>query len=254
MLSFKGKRALVTASTKGMGLATALKLMELGANVFICSRSEKRVSELIKKYNFKGTTCDLSNPSSVFELAKRVKEEFKGVDILVFNTGGPPPGGLELDLSEWDRSFNLLLKSAVILLKELLPSMIERQWGRVIFITSVAVKCPVPELLLSNSIRIGLLGLLKTLTYHYSKYNITFNAILPGYILTDRLKQVIEARSRASQKRFEEILKEMEDKVPIKRVGRPEEVANVVAFLASDMSSYVNGALIPVDGGLINCL
>ena len=254
MLSLKGKRALVTASTKGMGLATAMKLKDLGAEVFICSRNEKRVNDLIINHGFKGTRCDLSDPSSVFELSEKVKEELGGVDILVFNTGGPPPGGLELSLEEWDKSFNLLLKSAVILLKELLPYMVERKWGRVIFITSVAVKCPVPELMLSNSLRIGLLGLMKTLIHHYSKYNITFNAILPGYILTDRLRQVIEVRSKTEGRAFEEVLKEVEEKVPLKRVGKPEEVANVIAFLASDMASYVNGALIPVDGGLIDCL
>ncbi len=254
MLSLKGKRALVTASTKGMGLASALKLKELGADVFICSRNERRVNEVIKKYGFRGTVCDLSDPDSVYDLSKKVRDDFNGVDILVFNTGGPPPGGLELELEEWDKAFNLLLKSAVILLKELLPDMIERKWGRVIFITSVATKCPVPELLLSNSIRIGLLGLMKTLTHQYSKYNITFNAILPGYIMTDRLKQVVKTRSRNWGMDEESVIRELEDKVPLKRIGKPEEVANVVAFLASEMASYVNGALIPVDGGLINCL
>ncbi len=255
-LGIRGKGALVTASTKGIGFAIAKRLLEEGAKVFICSRKEENVKkalEALSRYGeVSGTVADLTRREDRERLVREAEEALGRIDIFVFNSGGPPSKPFsDTTLDDWELSYKLLLESAVHLTKLVLPKMVERGWGRVVYVTSVAIKMPIEGLVLSNAVRIGIAGLMKTLVREYAGKGVTFNAVLPGYTLTDRMKEVLMKRAELEGKRFEEVLKEMAERIPLKRFARPEEVADAVVFLASERASYVNGVALQVDGGLI---
>ncbi|UXD21121.1 short-chain dehydrogenase [Ignicoccus pacificus DSM 13166] len=255
-LGLRGKRVLVTASTKGIGYAVAKKMLSEGAKVFITSRSEENVRRALESLEeigeVYGIPADLTVREDRERIVKSAREALGGIDIFVFNTGGPPPKAfLDTTLEEWEHSYKLLLESAVHLTKMILPEMLDRGWGRIVYITSVAIKMPIEGLVLSNSIRLGIAGLMKTIAREVSGKEVTVNAVLPGYTLTDRMKEVLESRAKREGKTFEEVVEEISESIPLRRLAMPEEVANVVAFLASEAASYVNGAFVPVDGGLI---
>jgi len=255
-LGLNGKRVLVTASTKGIGFAVAKKFLEEGSSVFITSRSEENVSralKLLSEYGeVYGTVSDLSVMEDRERLVEEVGKVLGGIDVFVFNTGGPPPKPfLQTELEEWEHSYKLLLESAVHLTKMILPEMLDKGWGRIVYITSVAIKMPIEGLVLSNSIRLGIAGLMKTIAREVRGKEVTVNAVLPGYTLTDRMKQVLMSKAEREGKRYEDVVEEISESIPLRRLAEPEEVANVVVFLASQAASYVNGAFVPVDGGLI---
>jgi len=253
-MGIRGKAALVTAASKGMGKATAMGLAAEGARVLMCARTEADIKAAADDVRAKtgaeviGMMADVTKKDDVERLVKRAEEAFGGVDILVANAGGPPRGDLDQMTDEqWYGAFETTVLFVVRLIRGVVPSMKKKKWGRILTIQSVSVKQPVPGLLLSNAVRPGTAGLVKTLSEELGKHNITINVVCPGKILTDRLLGGVK-QSGLSRDDF--VTKAGQD-VPLGRVGTAEEFANVMVFLASERASYVTGTAIQVDGGLI---
>jgi 3-oxoacyl-[acyl-carrier protein] reductase len=253
-MGIRGKAALVTAASKGMGKATAMGLAAEGARVLMCARTEADIKAAADDVRAKtgveviGMVADVTKKEDVERLVKRAEEAFGGVDILVANAGGPPRGDLDQMTDEqWYGAFETTVLFVVRLIRGVVPSMKKKNWGRILTIQSVSVKQPVPGLLLSNAVRPGTAGLVKTLSEELGKHNITINVVCPGKILTDRLLGGVK-QSGLSRDDF--VTKAGQD-VPLGRVGTAEEFANVMVFLASERASYVTGTAIQVDGGLI---
>ncbi len=174
------------------------------------------------------------------------------MDVLAYNTGPPRPGTFtELSDADWDNGVELLLMNAVWLAKRLLPGMERKKWGRLVFITSTTLRQPIPNLVLSNTVRLSLAGLSKSLAIEYGGKGITSNGIMQGHILTDRQREIAEDVSRRTGKPVDDVMEQALVEVPLGRYGTSEEVGHLVAFLASDKASYINGAMIPIDGGMI---
>jgi len=258
-LELEGKAALVTASSKGIGFGVAKVLASEGCKVAICSRSTDSITrakdQIVREtgnrevYAF---SADLTAKEDIERLAKNVVEKLGGVDILAYNTGPPTPGTFsDLTESDWDYGVKLLLTSAVGLAKQVVPGMERKKWGRLIFITSTTLRQPIQNLVLSNTVRLSLAGLSKSLAIEYGGKGITSNGIMQGHILTDRQKEIAEDISRRTGKSMDDAMKQALAEVPLGRYGTPEEVGCLVAFLASDKARYVNGAMIPLDGGMI---
>ncbi len=257
----KGKTALVAASSKGIGKAVALAFAEEGCNVVICSRTK---NDLINTANeIKNKTgneplwivCDVSRIDDIETIYKAASKQFGTVDILVNNSGGPIAGYfMELSEKDWADAFGLLLMGTIRLTKLVLPGMISRRWGRIINITSLSVVQPVDALMLSNSLRAGVTGFAKTLSNEVAKYNITVNNVAPGYTLTNRLYDLAVKQAKEKGKSHEEILVDMAKEVPMNRLGKPEEIASTVAYLASASAGYLTGSTIHVDGGVVKGL
>ena len=248
-LGLVGKNALVMASSKGLGKGVAKELAKEGANVAICGRDddalERTMNDLITigTGRFIKVKTDLSMAEDRKRLVDTTLSEFGSIDILVTNGGGPPLGTFEShEIEEWRKTFTMLLESVVDITQRCLPSMKENQWGRIVTITSQAIKQPVKGLILSNSVRASLLGLVKTLSLELGPHGITVNNVMPGYTNTDRLKNLMAQRPMMASA--------VED-VPLGRIGEVEEFAAMVAFLASERASYVTGVSVPVDGGWI---
>lgn len=244
------KGALVMASSKGLGKAVAAELANEGCNVVICGRNGvtlKNTSDEITSES--GRECyyvqgDITLQNDRKRILSYSKSKIKSIDVLVTNSGGPKPGSFDdHDNEDWRDAYSLLVESTVSMIRGVLPDMKEQKWGRIITITSQAVKQPVEGLILSNSIRSAILGLVKTLSIELGKHNITVNNVLPGYTLTDRLETLIRQRGTS--------LDNISANVPLKRVGLPNEFAAAVAFLASEKASYITGVSLPIDGGWI---
>lgn len=248
-LGLKGKVAFVGASSDGLGKAVALELAKEGAHLIICGRNEERLASAEREIGGIGDgsvlaiQADLSKHSDRKRLIKSSLSAHDSINIVVTNTGGPPTGKFEtLEKEEWDQTYELLLASAVDLIQGFLPSMKKQAWGRIISITSQAVKQPVENLILSNSVRASVVGLTKTLASELGSYNITINNVMPGYTETSRLAKLIETTPSFAN---------AVDEVPLGRFGGPEEFAAAVTFLASARASYITGVSLPVDGGWI---
>ncbi len=257
-LGLKNKVAIVAAASQGLGRAAAVALAEEGAQLVICSRREKEITEAAKEISSQtgvqaiGIAADVTKPADIKKVVRMAKEQFGTVHVLVNNAGGPPTGSvLDLTDQDWDKGFNLTMMSMVRLTREVLPMMQQQKWGRIVTITSFVAKQPVNELILSVSLRPGIHGLSKILSNQFAQYNITVNSVCPGNILTKRQEEL--NRGRAAQKNvdLEEFLKEAAKLIPTERMGRPEEIGSVVAFLASEKASYINGVSLLVDGGLV---
>lgn len=256
-LGLKGKVALVTAASKGMGKACATTFAAEGARVAICARTEADVKAVGDEIRAKtgaevlAMRCDVTRAADVKALVARTVETYGGVDVLVANAGGPPRGGLdEMTDEQWHAAFDVTVVSVVRLVREVLPSMRARRWGRILTIQSVSVKQPVDGLLLSNATRPSVAGLMKTLVPELGRDNITFNVVCPGRIMTDRFL----GGARQAGLPVDEYVTRSAADVPLKRIGTPEEFASVVAFLASERASYVTGVAIQVDGGVVRGL
>jgi 3-oxoacyl-[acyl-carrier protein] reductase len=258
-LGLKGKVALVTASSKGIGLGVAKVLAQEKCRVIISSRNsdsirtarEKIVRETGNNDVF-GFTADLTSKSDIETLAESAEDKVGPVDILAYNTGPPKPGTFaELDETDWSDGVKLLLTSAVELAKSVVDGMVKKRWGRLIFITSITLRQPIGNLLLSNTVRLSLAGLSKSLATEYGPKGITSNGIMQGHILTDRQTQIARDVSRRTGVSVDDAMKRNLADVPLGRYGTPEEIGYLVAFLSSDKASYINGAMIPIDGGLI---
>jgi 3-oxoacyl-[acyl-carrier protein] reductase len=256
-LGLRGRTALVTASSKGMGKACALGLAAEGARVVMCARTERDVMAAADEVRGRtgaevvALAADVTRAADVKALVKRALDAFGGVDVLVANAGGPPRGAFdELTDEQWFGAFEVSLLSVVRLIREVLPGMRQRRWGRIVTIQSSSVKQPIPGLDLSNAVRPGTAGLMKTLATDLGRDNILVNTVCPGRILTDRLL----GGARQAGLSPEDYARQVGADVPLGRVGTPEEFANVVVFLASERASYVTGVALQVDGGLIRGL
>lgn len=254
----KDKTVLVTASSMGIGKAVAELFSEEGCKVAISSRSKENLiataRELKERYNIEPfwSVCDLNKLKDIENTFNAVIKHFGNVDILVNNCGGPVPGLFqELEEDDWNSAIEQVLLSAVRFSKLVLPGMMANGWGRIINLTSISVKQPIDNLMLSNSIRAGVTGFTKSLSNEVAKFNITVNNVAPGMTLTRRLYELAVVEAREKGKSHEEVLVEMAKRVPLNRLARPEEIASVVVFLASKQASYVTGVTIQVDGGYV---
>ena len=253
-LGLKGKVALVTAASKGMGRACAMQFAAEGARVAICARTEADIKKVAEEIRGKHGTevlaarADVTSAADVKAFVGRTVDTFGGVDILVANAGGPPRGGIEeMTDEQWHAAYEATVVSVVRLIREVLPSMRARKWGRILTIQSVSVKQPVDGLLLSNATRPATAGLMKTLVPELGKDNITFNVVCPGPIMTDRFL----GGAKQAGLPVEQYVQRAGATIPLGRVGTPEEFANVLVFLASERASYVTGVAIQVDGGVV---
>ena len=251
-LGLKNKVAFVAASSEGLGKAVALEFAREGASVIICGRNPETLEIAKKEIQSAGNgkvisiTGDLSIEADRASMISKSLKESETIDILVTNTGGPPTGKFEeLVQEQWDKAYQQLLASTTDLIRGFLPGMKKQNRGRIISITSQAVKQPVDNLILSNSIRVSVVGLMKTLANELGQYNITVNNVMPGYTQTSRLKKLIEHNSSIAN-----VTKE----IPLGRFGKPEEFAAAVAFLASERASYITGVSLAVDGGWIKSI
>ncbi len=255
MFRIEGYRVLVTASTKGIGKGIAKVLLQAGATVTVSSRSrenvERAVNELSKLGTVYGFVADLTKRGDVEALVQKAAEAMGGIDSLVYVTGPPRPGMFsEISEEDWDYGIRLLIKSAIWVTKEALPYIRSSGRGSIVYVTSVAVKEPIPNIVLSNTLRIAVHGLAKSLSRELAPH-VRVNAVLPGHIMTDRAIQLAEDLAKRTGKTPDEILAERAATIPMKRLGKPEDVGYLVAFLISPYASYITGASIPVDGGLL---
>lgn len=251
-LGLTNKVAFVAGSSEGLGKSVALELAKEGAAIIICGRNPETLEISKKEIQAVGNgqvlsvVADLSEAADIERMIATVLKEHESVDILVTNTGGPPAGKFEeLKQETWDKTYTQLLVSATRLIRGFLAGMKKKKWGRIIAITSMAVKQPVENLVLSNSVRASVVGLMKTLATELGPYHITVNNVMPGYTQTSRLRKLIE-----SDPSFAAAIKE----IPLGRYGQPEELAAAVAFLASERASYITGVSLAVDGGWIKSI
>lgn len=261
-LGLENKIALVLAASKGLGFACAQALYREGANVVICSRSEDNLISAQKKIRniesrkvenrFHYVVADLKNEDQIKHLVEETIKEFGTINILVHNAGGPPSEPISnITKKDWQNSINLNLLSFIRITDLVIPHMQKQKHGRIIAITSVSVKQPLQNLALSNTTRLGVVGYAKTLANEYAKDNILVNVVCPGPTLTDRMKELINKTIQETGKSQKEVIKTWTDQIPLGRLGNPEELANLVVFLASERASYMTGTVIQVDGGFV---
>jgi len=260
-LGLQGRVAIVAAASKGLGRAVAEELAREGASVAICARTapelEKTAVEIQKSTgrDVFHQVVDVTNPAAISQFVAAAEERFGRIHICVTNSGGPPSKTfVDTNPEDWRAAVDLLLMSTVFFAKETLPRMQKNKWGRFITITSSAVKQPVDGLLLSNSIRAAVTGLARTLANEYAVHGITVNNVCPGYTRTARLDNLAGTICARTGAKPEAVFADWTRQIPAARIGTPQEFAAVVAFLASERASYVNGTSIAVDGGMIRSL
>lgn len=256
-LGLKGKNAIITGSSQGLGFAVAEELAREGANVLICGRNDDTLEAAKTKLSEHGTkvvgvTADISRPEGIDHVLTMADAALGHVDILCMSTGGPPSGNFaDVTPEDFTRSANDLIESLVRLIKGVVPDMQERKWGRVLAVTSMSAAQPVDNLILSNTMRAGITGLMKSLANEYGRDGLTFNALMPGFTETGRMESVLRNAADAKGISYDAAKDAAMQDVPLKRVGQPEEFAALAAFLASERASYITGTSIPVDGGYI---
>lgn len=261
-LGLKNKVALILASSKGLGLACAKGFYEEGANVVICSRSEENLNQAMAQIEANESissenrvfpiVADLLYEDQIENLMEKTLKEFGKVDILVHNAGGPPSAPIDkISKQDWSNSIDLNLRSFIRITDLVIPIMKKQGSGRIIAITSVSVKQPLNNLVLSNTTRLGVVGFAKTLSNEYAKHNILVNVVCPGPTLTDRMKELIHKTVKDTGKSYEEVEKIWIEPIPLGRLGKPEELANLVVFLASERATYITGTVIQIDGGFV---
>ena len=260
-LGLRGKVALVAASSQGLGRAIAEELAAEGAAIVMCARGETRLRQAAQEVaaatgaQVVPVTADVSKPGDIRRLAETALGSFGRIDVVVTNSGGPPPGTFESTGPEaWQAAVDVLLTSAVELIRAVLPGMKERRFGRVLNVTSISVKQPVENLILSNALRAAVTGMARTLASEVAPYGITVNNLLPGYTRTERLSELAESAARRDGTAPAEFYARLERDIPAKRLGEPRELAALCAFLASERAAYITGQSIAVDGGWIRGL
>ena len=260
-LGLKGKVAIITASSRGIGRATAEAFASEGARVALCARTAADVTRAADEIRARtgaqvlAVRADLTKAEDIQDLVRRTVDAYGTVDILANNAGGPPAGSFDdMGDAEWQAAFELTLLSTVRLVRAVIPHMRRAGGGAIVNLQSSSVKVPLDNMILSNSIRTGVIGLAKSLSLELAKDNIRVNTVLPGSILTDRLRQMLVLQSQKSGQSVEEIQRLREAKIPLGHLGKPEDMADMIVFLASDRAKYVTGATVQVDGGLIRSL
>jgi 3-oxoacyl-[acyl-carrier protein] reductase len=249
-LGVEGRVALVMGASKGIGYGVATALAREGAKVAIAGRSQERIEATAERISseqqvqVRGFVSDTGDLESVRALVAEVERQIGPIEILVTNTGGPALGGaLDFDDSQWQQAYRDLVLAPLALIRAVVPGMREAGWGRIVNITSIATREPIPGLVLSNSHRLAAIGLFKTLANELARDGILFNSVAPGRIATDRI-------AKFQDKPLEQLMKEPQPDIPVGRLGTIEEMGDVVAFLCSQRASYVNGVNLLVDGGL----
>lgn len=260
-LGLKGKVALVAASSTGIGRACALGLAAEGAAVACCARTAAALEETAREIRRQtgaevfALPTDLTKPEEIRRLVEAVTARFGRIDILVNNAGGPKPGTFaDLTEQDWQEAITLILLSTLRLCGAVIPRMRQQRGGRVINIMSVSIKQPLDNLILSNTLRAGVAGLAKSLANELGRDGILVNTVCPGYTMTDRFLSVHRAAAARQGIPVEELIAARAKEVPLGRIGTPEELANLVVFLASERASFITGCTIPVDGGFIRGL
>jgi len=255
-LGLKGKVAFVAGASKGLGKAIATELSMEGARVAICAREHPELPGAVEEIRsltggeIIGIPADLTIMDQARDFVRKGLEHFGTVDILVNNAGGPPDKNfLEMDEDLWKHGFHLNLLSTVMMTREAVPTMIEKRWGRIINMTSVSVKQPIDGLILSNTFRIGVVGFAKTLSNELAPYNITVNNVCPAYTLTPRVRKLAAEIAVKQGITPEDVIERWKSQIAMGRLGRPEEVSAMVAFLASERAGFITGDSIQIDGG-----
>ena len=253
-LGIQGRVAMVAAGSKGLGKAAAAALLGEGCKVAICGRDPETLA--MAKAELGGSvlavSCDVTQPADLEDWYRDTLEAFGQVDILVTNTGGPPAATfLDLTEAQWDSGIQSTLMNVVRMSRLILPGMRDRGWGRIVHLTSLVAKQPTPLLTISSALRAGLSALTKTMATEFAADNVLVNALLPGHVLTDRQTHLAELRARKDGTTVEDYFLKANATIPMGRMGRPREIGDVIAFLCSERASYLTGASIQVDGGII---
>lgn len=252
----KGKKAIVLAASKGLGRAAAEALAAEGCYLAICARNSENLGKAAKAIKGKfhvpvlTKTVDIYSKADLDAFFSYALEQLGGVDILVTNAGGPPVKNFEETTDdEWHYWYNVTFMGVVRSVRHVLPAMKQQRFGRIVNITSVSVKSPVERLIYSNTLRLAVVGLAKSLSMELGPFGITVNNVAPGYHLTDGLERIVRKRVENGESR-DAVLAQWEEKIPLRRLGVPEDLAATITFLASERASYITGTTIPVDGGL----
>lgn len=256
-LGLKDKRAFVASSSRGLGFATAMRLAREGCKVVINSRDEEKVKAAAEKIaNETGTQAygvagDVSDASTADKLIQSVIESLGGLDILITNAGGPPAGSFEtFDEDTWQKAVDSSFMSHVRLIRAALPHLRKSDSPSVLTFTSYTVKQPLPNLVLSNSVRAATVGLTKSLAMELGKENIRFNSIMPGWTMTERVQELMAFRAKNNNTTVEDEIAKQTAEIPLGRVGQPQEFANAAVFLVSPAASFIHGVSLAVDGGI----
>ncbi len=256
-LQLKGKRALVAGASRGLGYAVALGLLKEGTRVAINSRTPEKIQAAANQLRQEtggevlGFPGDITAPDIPEHLVEQVVRQFGGLDILVANAGGPPSGKFEtFNDADWQKAIDLSFMSHVRLIRAALPHLRRSQAASILSVTSYSVKQPIPNLVLSNSIRLATIGLIKTLALELGHEGIRFNSILPGWTETERVADLMGYRAKQNGTTVAEETQKQAKDSPLGRMGRPEEFANVAVFLVSPAASYVTGVMLSVEGGM----
>lgn len=259
-LNLHNKVALVIASSQGLGKAIAEQLVDEGANVMLTSRDSIKLEQVQKELQEKGKgrvafcPADITNAEDIKALVQKTRDTFGKIDILVNNAGGPPGGTFEqLSDEQWQKAFELNLLSYIRIIREVLPDL-KQEGGKIINIASSSIKVPIPGLILSNTFRLGIVGLTKTLAEELAPHNILINTIAPGRIATDRVAFLDQLKADKLGVAREQIEEQSKKAIPLGRYGEPEEFAKVAAFLLSDANTYMTGSSFLVDGGMVKAL
>ena len=260
-LGLKNKVAIVAGASAGIGKAIAESLSCEGATVIILSRNKGNVTRAAAdimrrtKSPVYPMVCDVTRKAAVTATIKKIAARFKHIDILVNNAGGPPMRRfLDIKDADWDDAYRLNLKSTIMLCAGVVPLMKKQKWGRIISITSISALQASETLMLSSAVRPGVHGLTKALANEFAEFGITANVICPGYTRTERLEELAEATRKATGKSIKAVYSSWEQMVPAKRLGKPEELGDLAAFLASERAAYINGVAINIDGGYIKAI
>ncbi len=258
-LGLRERVAIVGGSSKGMGKAAAIALAREGTFVTICARTEAdlrraemEIARTATQQHVLAIPEDLSRLDNIKRVVRDTFNRFERIDIVVNNIGGPPPGKpSEIEDEQWHAALEQNFMSAVRMNREVIPYMKQQRWGRIINLLSNAVRQPVLDLVLSTSSRLAVVGYAKMLSNELARFNITVNNVLPGQVMTDRMTSLYQAMAEKQNRSAEELMKEAAQLIPMRRLGRPEEMGDLIAFLASERASYITGQNMSLDGGAL---
>jgi 3-oxoacyl-[acyl-carrier protein] reductase len=255
-LGLRGRNVIVCAASEGIAFEAARQFAVEGARVAICSRDAKKImnaAEAIKQLGADviAEAVDVTDTPVVEGFVERVSKTFGGIDVCIMNAGGPPARMfMDTTADEWSRAFDVNLKSIVVIAQSVLPDMCRRGWGRIVTITSTTVRQPAPDLVYSNTIRAGVVGLVKSLSNEFGKHGITVNNVAPGYTATERLLSLVRERAKEARVAEEVYMQQLAKETALKRIGNAKEVADAILWLASERASFITGQTLLVDGGL----